>query len=319
VTLGGGLTALVLAVMQGGTWGWGSPGVIALLAAAAVLTTAFIVIDLRARAPLVPFREFASRPFVCSAAVLLIGNVVLASLLFILPLYLQNIDERSALASGLLLLPATATLMVLSPISGVITDRLGPRPPMVAGVLATALGVYLLSTIDVDSGPSQLAPGLVAIGVGFGLQITPVNVAAIQSVPEARRATASGILIALGMLGATLGIAAFGTVFGAIGRADLPDNLSSAGVHVDSDEVRTLDTLLTGSDNSQAALKGFSRKTDDRIERAVDDTFVSALDDVLKIEAALALAAVVAAGMIPGRGPARRRRVPAPAAASRAP
>jgi MFS-type transporter involved in bile tolerance (Atg22 family) len=238
--------------------------------------------------------------------VLVIGNIVLASLLFILPLYLQNIVERSALSAGLVLLPATATLMLLSPVSGMITDRIGPRPPMMAGIVATAVGVYLLSDLHAGSSPAALIPGLLVIGVGFGLVITPVNVAALQSVPTARRGTASGVLIALGMLGSTLGIAAFGAAFGALGRDRLPDQLARSHVTVSSDEVETLDTVLTGADSAEHALEGYSPARAARIDRAVETTFVSALDDVLKVEAVVALLALGGAAVIPRR----RRQAP---------
>ena len=308
LTLAGALTAGILALMQGGTWGWGSLGVVALLAAAVVLGASFVVLDLRVRTPLVPLREFAQRAFVGSSVVLLIGNIVLASLLFILPLYLQNITERSALTAGLLLLPLTATLMILSPISGVITDRIGPRVPMMAGIVATAVGVYLLSDLHAGSSPWALVPGLLVLGVGFGLEITPVNVAALQSVSTTRRGTASGVLIALGMLGAALGIAAFGAAFGALGRDRLPDQLARSHVTVSSDEVDTLDTVLTGADSAEHALAGYSHARAERIDRVVETTFVSSLDDVLKVEALVALLALGGAMVVPRR----RRESPSP-------
>lgn len=303
MTLAGAMTAGILALMQGGIWGWGSPGVVALLAASVVLGTTFVVLDLRAKVPLVPLREFSHRAFVGSSIVLVIGNVVLASLLFILPLYLQNITDHSALSAGVLLLPATAALMILSPVSGMITDRIGPRGPMMAGIVATAVGVYLLSGLHAGSSPAALVPGLLVLGVGFGLEITPVNVAALQSVAGARRGTASGVLIALGMLGSTVGIAVFGVAFGALGRDRLPDRLARSHVTVSAEEVSTLDTVLTGADSAQHALEGYSRARADRIDRAVETTFVSALDDVLKVEAAVALLALAGAALVPGRRP----------------
>jgi len=301
LTFGAGLIALILALGQGVTWGWDSPGVIVLLAAAAILGASFVAIDLRASSPLIPFREFGSRSFLIALGVLLIGNVVLASLLFVLPLQLQNINDRTALEAGVLLLPATATIFVLSPISGVLTDRLGPRLPMIAGILFAALGVFLLSTVEAGDSAGALIPGLVAVGVGFGLQITPVNVAAVQAVPALRRATASGILLTTGMVGATLGVATFAATFGGIARDNLPDRLTEAGVSVSASETETLDGVVTGSDRAQKAVEGYSRAKADEIERAVDESFVSALDDVLKAEAALQLLAALLAFGLPRR------------------
>ena len=319
LTLAGALTAGILALAQGATWGWGSPGVIALLAAALILGTSFVVLDLRVGAPLVPLREFGHRAFVGSSVVLLIGNIVLASLLFILPLYLQNITEHSALDAGLLLLPLTATLMVLSPVSGLVTDRIGPRVPMMAGIVTTAVGVYLLSDLHAGSSPAALVPGLLVLGVGFGLEITPVNVAALQSVSATRRGTASGVLIALGMLGSTLGIAAFGAAFGALGRDRLPDRLAKAHVTVSSDQVETLDTVLTGADSAEHALEGFSRSRATRIDHVVETTFVSALNDVLKVEALVALLALAGAAVVPRRRPRASSPLPAASQPARGP
>jgi EmrB/QacA subfamily drug resistance transporter len=319
VTGAGTLTAAILGLMQGATWGWGSPGVLALFAAALILGVSFVAIELRAREPLVPLREFAQRAFVGSSFVLVIGNIVLASLLFILPLYLQNIVEHSALEAGLLLLPLTATLMVLSPVSGMITDRIGPRAPMMAGIIATAVGVYLLSDLHAGSSPTALVPGLLVIGVGFGLQITPVNVAALQSVPATLRATASGALIIMGMAGSTLGIAAFGATFGALGRDRLPDRLAKAHVTVSADEVQTLDTVLTGADSADHALQGFTHARAERIDRVVETTFVSALNDVLKIEALVALLALAGAAVVPRRRPDASAPLPAASAPARGP
>jgi EmrB/QacA subfamily drug resistance transporter len=306
-TFGAGLTALILACTQGGTWGWGSPGVIALFVASAVLLGTFVAIDLRARSPLIRFRDYRARSFVISTIVLLLGNIVLASLLFLLPLYLQNILDESAIATGLLLLPATATLMVLSPISGWLTDRFGPRWPMVAGILVAALGSFLLSRVDAGSDPIALLPGLLVIGVGFGLEITPVNVAAVQAVPERVRATASGVLLTTGMVGATLGIAAFGALLGGIARADLPENLAAVGVSLPAGEVETLDKVVVGSERAQDVLDGSSTERADRIDEAVDETFVGALQDVLLVQVALQLVAALVALGLP-----KRARAPAP-------
>jgi len=301
LTFAAGLTALILALGQGGVWGWDSPAVLALLAAAVVLCVSFVAIDLRSSSPLIPFREFGDRSFLISLGVLLIGNVTLAAVLFVLPLQLQNIDDRSALAAGVLLLPLTAMIFVLSPLSGILTDRLGPRTPMVAGILAVAAGVFLLSTVDVGDGPGALVPGLVVTGIGFGLQITPENVAAIQAVPELRRSTASGILLTTGMVGATLGVATFAAAFGGIARGDLPDALSRAGVSVSASETETLDQVVTGSERSQKAVEGYSRAKAERIERAVDESFVEALGDVFKVIAGLELVAALLALGLPRR------------------
>jgi EmrB/QacA subfamily drug resistance transporter len=317
MSFGAGLTALILAVGQGSIWGWGSLPVIALFAAAVILLVSFVAIDLRVRSPLIPLREFAVRAFVISEVVLLLGNIVLVSLFFILPLYLQNIQDHTALAAGAILLPATLTLLVLSPVSGAITDRVGPRVPMVAGILVSALGVYLLSTIGPGADTDELMPGLIVIGIGFGLEITPINVAAVQAVPVMRRATASGVLLTTGMVGATIGIALFVAVFGSMARDDLPGNLAKVGVSVSSDNTDKLDTVVTGSERAQDALGDFPAAQDAKIEDAIEESFVSALTNALKGLAGVQLLAALFALGLPGR--TRESAVGIAEAAPRAP
>jgi hypothetical protein len=114
------------------------------------------------------------------------------------------------------------------------------------------------------------------------------------------------------MVGATLGIAAFGALFGGLARADLPAELDAAGVSVSADEVETLDAVVTGSEDAREAVDGFAPRKAEAVERAVDGSFVEALGIVLKIGAALQLLAALAAAGLP-RG--RAREVPATAPA----
>jgi hypothetical protein len=136
------------------------------------------------------------------------------------------------------------------------------------------------------------------------LQITPVNVAAVQAVPGKLRATASGVLLTTGMVGATLGIAVFGAVFGDIARSELTDRLGAEGVTVSAGEVEKLDAVVTGSESGQEVLGDFGEAKAARIETAVDESFVDALGDVLKGLAALQLVAAAFALALPrGRQP----------------
>jgi len=136
--LTGGLTALVLALVEGNAWGWGSPGVVALLAGAAAGLAAFVAIELRVKAPMVEFRFFSDRNFVGAVVVALIVSFAMLGVFFFLALYMQNILGYSALEAGVRFLPSTLMIVVVAPVAGRLSDRIGPRW-LIAGGLALQL------------------------------------------------------------------------------------------------------------------------------------------------------------------------------------
>ncbi len=128
-----GLTALVLALVEGNSWGWGSARVISLLAAAAIGLTAFVVIEKRSAAPMVDFRFFRSRTYLGTNIVAFIISFAMFAVFFFIALYMQNILGYSPLQTGLRFLPTTLVVMVAGPLAGRLTDRIGPRPLMTLG------------------------------------------------------------------------------------------------------------------------------------------------------------------------------------------
>ncbi len=144
-TLAGGLTALTLVLNEGEAWGWTSPKSIILFVSAGVLLVLFFVLEPRARNPLVDFGFFRKRNYLGGNAALLAVNFALAAVLFFIPLYMQEVLGYSVVRAGALLLPLSATLVIALPAGGPISTRLGPRIPIVLGLILTALGCYLLT------------------------------------------------------------------------------------------------------------------------------------------------------------------------------
>jgi EmrB/QacA subfamily drug resistance transporter len=211
-TLTIGLTALVLGLMNSITWHLGSAREISLFILAAVALIGFVVIERHRRAPMVDFNFFRSRTFLGASIVLFAATFALFGLMFFLSLYMQNVHNYTPLQTGVRFLPAMVTLIVVSPISGRLTDRVGPRPLIVTGLLAVAAALLWGSYVTINSGYGRLFVGFVLIGAGMGLALPPASVAAMNAIAEAKAGVGAGILSMSRMLGGIFGIAVLGTL-----------------------------------------------------------------------------------------------------------
>ena len=207
------LSAMVLALIEGNSWGWDSTAVLALIVASIVSLITFVVTENRVSAPIIEFGLFKSRNFIGSVITAFIISFAMMGVFFFLALYMQNILGYTALEAGVRFLPTTLVIMVLSPISGRLADRIGPRWPIVTGMAMIALSLYLFSRIDNGTTFSQLLPGFMILGAGIGLTMSPMSTAAMNAVPKTKAGVASGVLSMFRMIGGTFGVAALGALF----------------------------------------------------------------------------------------------------------
>ncbi|MEA2454170.1 MAG: hypothetical protein QOI45_432, partial [Thermoleophilaceae bacterium] len=230
VTFSIGLTALVLALIEGNSWGWGSARVVALLAVAVVGLVAFAVIEPRAREPMVEFSLFRSRTFLGANFVAFIVSFAMLAMFFFTALYMQNILGYSAVEAGVRFLPSTLMIVLIAPLSGRLSDRIGPRPLMVGGLTLTAFALFLQTRIDVDTGYGLLLPAFILMGIGMAVVMSPMSTAAMNAVAPEKAGVGSGILSMSRMVGATFGVAAIGALFQHLARNELADKLAGTGV-----------------------------------------------------------------------------------------
>jgi MFS transporter, DHA2 family, methylenomycin A resistance protein len=214
VTLG----AISLAFIEGPNWGWLAPSVLACFATGAAALVLFIVVERRARAPMLPLSVFDSPAFCTSVADATLMTFGMYGLLFLLPLYLQTVQHDTALMAGVALLPMSLTFFLVSLAAGPVATAIGPRVLIGGGMSLTGLGMLLLSGLSEQSDYGRVAISLFAVGVGLGLITGPIATAAVANAPAARSGLSSGLVHTGRMVGATLGVAALGILLG--GRAD---------------------------------------------------------------------------------------------------
>jgi EmrB/QacA subfamily drug resistance transporter len=220
VVLTGTLTALVLALVEGNAWGWGSPEIVALLAGALVGALAFVAIELRVRVPMVEFRFFSDRNFLGAVVVALIVSFAMLGVFFFLALYLQNILHYSPLEAGVRFLPSTLMIVTVAPVAGRLSDRFGPRWLIAGGLIIVAASLFSFSGLAVDSSYLDLLPGFMLLGIGIAMTMSPMTSAAMNAVPVEKAGIASGVLSMFRMVGGSLGVAVTGAIFqGAVGSS----------------------------------------------------------------------------------------------------
>src|SRR5437763_328584 len=169
ITLIGGLFLLVLALLRGNVDGWGSAGVIAALAGAALLLVGFVVVEARSREPMLPLRLLGQRQFAApQIAVFAIAASFFAVFLYT-TLYLQTVLGLSAIETGLVYLPGTSLVFIVSGLTAQFGQTIGPAKLASVGLALVAVGLALMLVIQVDSSWTAIVPGLLVTSVGTGL------------------------------------------------------------------------------------------------------------------------------------------------------
>ena len=288
------LTALTLALIQGASWGWGSPAVVSLLAAAVVGATAFVLVERRAANPIINFAFFTRRNFAGSTIVIFALDFSFGALLFFLPLYFQEILGYSPTEVGVLLLPLTGLMVIGSPAGGKVAGRIGPLVPIVVGLGVMAASVWAISGLSVDSDYADLWLPTATMGLGLGFALTPMNLAAMNAVRREHAGAASGMLVTLSGLGATLGVAVTGAIFNSLNTDRTVETVGEAlGKPITPEQAESLDGALAGAAGASQELHRIAGSNVAEVEHALREAFVEALGESLKLSALLILAAML--------------------------
>jgi MFS family permease len=208
------LVLLVYALTRANVVGWGSAETIGVLAASAVLHAAFVVVELRSKAPLVPLGIFARLRTLTGANVVafLLGALTFA-MFFMLSLYMQQVLGMSALQAGAGYLAVALTAIVASGVAQAMVTKIGVKPAMSFGLVLMILGNLWFTQVSADGSYTvDLLPGFFAIGIGLGFSFVPVSIAALAGVEPQEAGLASGLFNTSQQIGGALGVALFSTV-----------------------------------------------------------------------------------------------------------
>jgi EmrB/QacA subfamily drug resistance transporter len=202
-----GLTGLVLGISKGGISGWNNPTVVGGLIAAAVFLPAFVVIERKTRSPMLDLSIFNNRLFSAAAAAAFLNGLARFALMFVFVFYFQGVQGNSPVLAGVKLAPLALGMLIASPLAGIWADRRGSRTLASIGMLVTALGLALMTTLGRDT--TYVASGIYMfiVGVGSGMFNSPNTAAMMGTVAPHRRGIASGARILVQNTGAVLSIA----------------------------------------------------------------------------------------------------------------
>jgi EmrB/QacA subfamily drug resistance transporter len=227
VTVTASLMLAVYAIVNGNDAGWTSTQTLGLLGAAAALLAIFLAIETRVRDPLMPLRLFRLRNVATANVVGVLWAAAMFAWFFVSALYLQLVLGYSAMQVGLAFLPANLIMAAFSlGISARMVMRFGIRMPLAAGLVLTAAGLALFALSPIDgSFVLHVLPGMALLGIGCGMAMNPVLLAAMSDVEQSESGLASGIVNTSFMMGGALGLAILASL-----AAVRTDNLLASGV-----------------------------------------------------------------------------------------
>lgn len=225
VLAGIGLFFLTFGIVRADALGWGSTLVVSSIAAGVALLLAFLLWQARAPQPMLPLRFFRSRRFSATNVVSFAMFFGVFGSIFFLSQFFQTVQGMSPLESGIRVLPWTAMPIVVAPIAGILSDRIGARPLMASGLALQAFAItWLTAVAEVDVAYSTLLPAFVAGGAGMALVFAPAAHAVLESVRPVEVGQASGATNTIREVGGVFGVAVLATAFSAAGGYASPQD-----------------------------------------------------------------------------------------------
>ncbi|MFL5817241.1 MAG: DHA2 family efflux MFS transporter permease subunit [Conexibacter sp.] len=220
---GAGLFGLVFGIVKAADYGWTSTTVLVSGIGGLLLLAAFVAWELRTPEPMLPMRFFRSRGFTATSGVTVAMFFGTFGSIFLLAQFFQTVQGYSPLEAGLRTLPWTGVTILVAPIAGILSDRIGSRPLMTAGLTLQAGAMALLALVSTPDVPyAQLVGPFVMAGAGMALVFAPAANAVLSSVRPQEAGQASGATNTFREIGGALGVSVLATVFAGAGSYASP-------------------------------------------------------------------------------------------------
>jgi EmrB/QacA subfamily drug resistance transporter len=231
VLSGVGIFGFVYGIIEGNIKGWDNPRIYGSIAAGLILIAVFVWWEHRVPDPMMKVELFRNRNFCIGNFVALAVAFGMLGIFFPMTIYLQGVLGYSAIKAGLAMSPMSITILLVAPISGKLSDRIGTRWILFGGLLLQVIGIlYIVRESTLDATPWSLMPALVLTGFGMACTFAPMTTAVMRDVPPRIAGSASGILNTMRNIGQVLGIAVLGSLLQHQVGSHVGDRLESSGV-----------------------------------------------------------------------------------------
>jgi len=302
VALGG----IVFGLIESLRRGWSDPAVLAGLVAGGLAFVAFLVVETRSAAPMLPLGLFRSPTFAGANAVTFFLYGALSSVFFFLPLDLIQIQGYTPLAAGAAILPLIVVMFLLSRWSGGLVARVGPRRPLIVGPLIAATGFWLLSRPGIGGSYwTTFFPGILVLGLGMSVSVAPLTTAVMNAVEEGNAGIASGVNNAMSRAAGLVAIALLGIVHAGV----FGQNLDQRVTAIRLDPVARAEILAQRAKLAAAEPPaGLDAEKALQVRSAIALSFVTAFRTVTRVSATLAILAAACSFLWVGRERRARTR-----------
>ncbi len=206
------LFALVFALIEANSYGWTSGTILALFAVAIAAGVVFVLLELHQRVPMFDMTLFRDATFVGANTVALLVSLAMFGVFFFISLYMQNVLGYSPVRAGAAFLPMTVLIILVAPVAGKASDRLGSRWLMAGGMTLVSACLLVFAQLQTDSAYWLLLPAMILGGIGMAITMTPMTAAALSAVPVDKAGVGSGMLNTFRQVGGALGIAVMGAI-----------------------------------------------------------------------------------------------------------
>ncbi len=290
-----GVTGLVYGIIEEPVHGWSDIGVAGPIAGGALLIVAFVVWQLRNRAPLVDLNLFKNRRFAWATVAFAVVGFAMTGVLFVLSPFLQVVQGNDAQGTGLRLLPMIATMMVGAVSSDWLAKRLGAKVMVTTGLLGSAAGMAILSRAGVDSGYGIVALALAVIGLSIALAMVPSLDAILGALPAGETGAGSALTRTLQNVGSSFGVAIMGSILNGAYQASLKSHFGSLPAQLQPAAESGVAVAAAVAQRLPASLGG-------PLLRAAEEAYSQGMSEVLIVTAGLTVAgAILIALFLPAR------------------